>query len=64
MYNETSTDWQIGLAVMGENLVLNSLESKGFSVAVYNRNTERVDNFLASRAKGKGNHRRSALKSW
>ena len=42
----------IGLAVMGENLVLN-LESKGFSVAVYNRNTERVDNFLASRAKGK-----------
>ena len=34
----------IGLAVMGENLVLN-LESKGFSVAVYNRNTERVDNF-------------------
>ena len=42
----------IGLAVMGENLVLN-LESKGFSVAVYNRSTERVDNFLASRAKGK-----------
>ncbi|MGE4454904.1 MAG: decarboxylating NADP(+)-dependent phosphogluconate dehydrogenase [Sphaerochaeta sp.] len=42
----------IGLAVMGENLVLN-MESKGFSVAVYNRSTEKVDAFLASRAKGK-----------
>ena len=29
----------IGLAVMGENLVLN-MESKGFHVAVYNRTTE------------------------
>ena len=42
----------IGLAVMGENLVLN-MESKGFKVAVYNRTTERVDNFIAGRAKGK-----------
>ncbi len=42
----------IGLAVMGENLVLN-MESKGFSVAVFNRSTEKVDAFLASRAKGK-----------
>ncbi|HZZ81234.1 MAG TPA: decarboxylating NADP(+)-dependent phosphogluconate dehydrogenase [Gemmataceae bacterium] len=42
----------IGLAVMGENLVLN-VESRGFSVAVYNRTTARVDEFLASRAKGK-----------
>lgn len=42
----------IGLAVMGENLVLN-LESKGFSVAVYNRSTDKVDSFLAGRAQGK-----------
>ncbi|MFC1549986.1 decarboxylating NADP(+)-dependent phosphogluconate dehydrogenase [Candidatus Neomarinimicrobiota bacterium] len=42
----------IGLAVMGENLVLN-LESKGFSVAVYNRTTSKVDNFIKGRAKGK-----------
>jgi len=42
----------IGLAVMGENLVLN-IESKGFSVAVYNRTTSKVDDFLADRGKGK-----------
>ncbi len=42
----------IGLAVMGENLVLN-LESKGFSVAVYNRSIDKVDSFIAGRAKGK-----------
>ncbi len=42
----------IGLAVMGENLVLN-LESKGFVVSVYNRTTIKVDNFINSRACGK-----------
>ena len=42
----------IGLAVMGENLVIN-MESKGFSVAVYNRTQERVTRFLEGRAKGK-----------
>ncbi len=42
----------IGLAVMGENLVLN-MESKGFQVSVYNRSTEKVDNFMEGRAKGK-----------
>ena len=42
----------IGLAVMGENLVLN-MESHGFKVAVYNRTTARVDEFLNARAKGK-----------
>lgn len=42
----------IGLAVMGENLVLN-MESKGFSVAVFNRTVSKVDDFLAGRAKGK-----------
>ncbi len=42
----------IGLAVMGENLVMN-MESKGFTVAVYNRTTEKVTNFIEGRAKGK-----------
>jgi 6-phosphogluconate dehydrogenase len=42
----------IGLAVMGENLVLN-MESRGFTVAVYNRTLARVDEFLAGRAKNK-----------
>ncbi len=43
----------VGLAVMGENLVLN-MESHGFTVAVYNRTPARVDSFLAGRARGKG----------
>ncbi len=42
----------IGLAVMGENLVLN-MESKGFSVAVFNRTVSKVDEFMGGRAKGK-----------
>jgi len=42
----------IGLAVMGENLVLN-MESKGFTVAVYNRTVEKVDKFMAGRGAGK-----------
>jgi len=42
----------IGLAVMGENLVLN-MESKGYSVAVFNRTTSKVQNFMEGRAKGK-----------
>lgn len=42
----------VGLAVMGENLVLN-MESKGFTVTVYNRSTDKVDNFIEGRAKGK-----------
>lgn len=42
----------VGLAVMGENLVLN-MESKGFTVAVFNRTVEKVDAFVAGRANGK-----------
>jgi len=42
----------VGLAVMGENLVLN-MESKGFTVSVYNRTVQKVDNFVEGRAKGK-----------
>lgn len=41
----------IGLAVMGENLVLN-MASKGFSVAVYNRTVNKIDTFLETKAKG------------
>ena len=42
----------VGLAVMGENLVLN-MESHGFTVAVYNRTVSKVDNFINGRGKGK-----------
>ena len=42
----------IGLAVMGENLVLN-IERNGFSVAVYNRTAERTDAFIAGPGQGK-----------
>jgi 6-phosphogluconate dehydrogenase len=42
----------IGLAVMGENLVLN-MESKGFTVSVFNRTTEVTDKFVNGKAKGK-----------
>jgi 6-phosphogluconate dehydrogenase len=42
----------IGLAVMGENLILN-MESKGFTVACYNRTVSKVDRFMGGRAKGK-----------
>jgi 6-phosphogluconate dehydrogenase len=42
----------IGLAVMGENLALN-LESKGYTVAVFNRTIAKVDAFFSGRGKGK-----------
>ncbi|MGA7278741.1 MAG: NAD(P)-binding domain-containing protein, partial [Desulfocapsaceae bacterium] len=48
-----------GLAVMGENLVMN-MASKGFPVAVFNRTTSKTDAFLAGRAQGlpiQGAHR-------
>ena len=41
-----------GLAVMGENLVLN-MESKGFTVSIYNRTKSKVDNLVNGRGKGK-----------
>ena len=41
-----------GLAVMGENLILN-MESKGFTVAAFNRTTEKTKKFAQGRAKGK-----------
>ncbi|MBN2127940.1 MAG: decarboxylating NADP(+)-dependent phosphogluconate dehydrogenase [Sedimentisphaerales bacterium] len=42
----------IGLAVMGENLILN-MESKGFTVACFNRTVSKVDDFVNGRAQGK-----------
>ena len=43
----------IGLAVMGENLILN-MESKGFTVAAYNRTVSKVDDFVKNgRGQGK-----------
>jgi 6-phosphogluconate dehydrogenase len=42
----------LGLGVMGQSLALN-IERNGFSVAVYNRHTERTREFLAQRAEGK-----------
>ncbi len=42
----------VGLAVMGENLILN-MESRGFTVACYNRTVSKVDHFINGRAQGK-----------
>jgi 6-phosphogluconate dehydrogenase len=52
MSSATADIGLIGLAVMGENLVLN-MESKGFTVAVFNRTTSKVDDFVNGRGKGK-----------
>src|SRR5207253_10317208 len=41
----------IGLAVMGQNLVLN-MNDHGYKVAVFNRTTSKVDDFLNDEAKG------------
>ncbi len=50
--NPTADIGVVGLAVMGENLILN-MESKGFTVACYNRTVSKVDNFVQGRASGK-----------
>ena len=41
----------IGLAVMGQNLVLN-MNDHGYKVAVFNRTVSKVDDFIANEAKG------------
>jgi len=41
----------IGLAVMGQNLILN-MNDHGYTVVAYNRSTDKVDQFLAREAKG------------
>src|SRR5256885_1356013 len=50
--NATADLGLIGLAVMGENLVLN-MESHGFTCAVFNRTTSKVDHFIETRGKAK-----------
>jgi 6-phosphogluconate dehydrogenase len=42
----------VGLAVMGKNLALN-IESRGFTVSVFNRSREKTDDLIANEAKGK-----------
>jgi 6-phosphogluconate dehydrogenase len=41
----------IGLGVMGENLALN-IERNGYPIAIYNRTTAKVDEFVQGRGKG------------
>ena len=43
----------VGLAVMGENLILN-MASKGFTVSAFNRTVSKVSDFVEGRAKGQG----------
>jgi len=49
--SDTADIGLIGLAVMGQNLVLN-MNDHGYTVAVFNRTTSKVDDFLAQEAKG------------
>jgi 6-phosphogluconate dehydrogenase len=49
--NATGDIALIGLAVMGQNLILN-MNDHGFNVVAYNRTTSKVDEFLANEAKG------------
>src|SRR3954468_24427970 len=51
MQTDTCDIGLIGLAVMGQNLVLN-MNDHGYKVAVFNRTTSKVDEFLADEAKG------------
>jgi 6-phosphogluconate dehydrogenase len=51
MQKETCDIGLIGLAVMGQNLVLN-MNDHGFKVAVFNRTVSKVDDFLNNEAKG------------
>jgi 6-phosphogluconate dehydrogenase len=52
MFMSTQQIGVIGLAVMGKNLALN-IESRGYSVAVFNRSYEKTEEFLNNEAKGK-----------
>jgi 6-phosphogluconate dehydrogenase len=51
MQKETCDIGLIGLAVMGQNLVLN-MNDHGFKVAVFNRTVSKVDDFINNEAKG------------
>ncbi|NBR72533.1 MAG: NADP-dependent phosphogluconate dehydrogenase, partial [Proteobacteria bacterium] len=52
MANEPQGDLAlIGLAVMGQNLILN-MNDHGYTVVAFNRTVSKVDDFLAKEAKG------------
>ena len=51
MPNELCDIGLIGLAVMGQNLILN-MNDHGYRVAVFNRTVSKVDDFLANEARG------------
>ncbi len=51
MQKESCDIGLIGLAVMGQNLVLN-MNDHGYKVAVFNRTVSKVDDFLSNEAKG------------
>ena len=51
MQNATCDIGLIGLAVMGQNLVLN-MNDHGYKVAVFNRTVSKVDDFIGNEAKG------------
>jgi 6-phosphogluconate dehydrogenase len=53
----------IGLAVMGQNLVLN-MNDHGYKVAVFNRTVSKVDDFMANEAKGTRSLERTPSRSW
>jgi 6-phosphogluconate dehydrogenase len=55
MNNQTCDLGLFGLGVMGQNLVLN-MAHKGFSIGVYNRTTERTQEFMADKASGEDIH--------
>lgn len=53
----------IGLAVMGQNLILN-MNDCGFKVVAYNRTIGKVDEFLNGAAKGPVLSARIPCKTW
>ena len=53
----------VGLAVMGENLALN-MESRGYRLAVFNRTTSVVDNFIQGRGRARNSSAAIRWKSW
>ena len=58
MPNESCDIGLIGLAVMGQNLILN-MNDHGYQVAVFNRTVSKVDEFLNNEAKGTQGRRRA-----
>ena len=53
----------IGLAVMGQNLILN-MNDNGFTVVAYNRTVSKVDDFMDGEAKGTNIIGARRLRKW